>query len=184
MTETPSEPDDTVAVGIEAADTELGDTEPAETEPAESGRDRAASTLRSETRGRTGDAVPEPKVELSAEMRAKMFKKPLDRVRRAPVSPFAPSEDALPRGGVRADLPVRYTRRSEEAAGPRGEVTASAVIGAPPQDHDVAAVDRTGMRSVHEQSQRFARVAYFGGAIVLLAAGFGLWWIAEQLFGA
>ena len=131
--------------------------------------------------GRVGAAVPEPADEPSPELRAQMFKPPLDARRKAPASPFPADTAARPHQGVRSSMPVIYGRRTV-GDGPRSRTIAQPEqIGAAPAGYALTPADRDELPSLARMNRRFGVVAFAGGAAVSALAVLGLSWIATQL---
>lgn len=132
--------------------------------------------------GAGGAPVEEPK-EIPPALAKLFFKNPLDPKRRAPESPFPKEQSSLPRGGVRASMPVVYGTRAEELESPAGDTEFSRWIGPPPAGYELAPADRSALPSTARFNRRFRLLATLGGAGVVVLTVSGLWVIITLLIG-
>ncbi|WP_427869698.1 hypothetical protein [Leucobacter luti] len=141
------------------------------------------SFRRSRTGGTTSSRNPAPPVEepeqlnVSRDIAALMFKSPLDPRRRARESPFPESASSKPRQGVRPGMPVVYGARSDSslavgvAASPSGPISAGQPV--------VPREGRASLPSTARRNRREQVITLAGGAGMLVAVAFGLWWIGS-----
>lgn len=143
---------------------------------------RASARTWTSPQPNTGGAPVEEPEEIPASLARLLFKAPLDPKRRAPESPFPKDQSALPRGGVRAGMPVVYGTRPEVLPVIPEGTDFSTWIGPPPEGHDIGVADRTAVISTERFNRRYQRIALFGGAGVTAAVAVGLWWVIDSLF--
>ena len=141
------------------------------------------SFRRSRTGGTTSSRNPAPPVEepehlnVSRAIASLMFKSPLDPRRRARESPFPETGASAPRQGVRPGMPVVYGARSESrfavgvAASPSGPISAGQPV--------VPREGRASLPSTARRNRREQVITLAGGAGMLVAVAFGLWWIGS-----
>lgn len=153
--------------------------EPVQT-PGESAHETGARG--EDTSGLAGDPVVIAGNEVSPSLAKLLFKKPLDPKRRAPESPFPKSQSSLPRGGVRAGIPVVYGANSEEHASQSKGTDFARWIGPPPMGYELPTADREALPSSALANRRFRVIALAGGAVVVAVSATGLWWVVTQLF--
>lgn len=109
------------------------------------------------------------------------FKNPLDPKRRAPESPFPKEQSSLPRGGVRASIPVVYGARPEVPQLPDAHTEFSRWIGPPPAGYELPLAERSALPSTARLNRRFRLLAYLGGAAVTVVTVGGVWAVVAQL---
>lgn len=119
--------------------------------------------------------------EIPPELAKLLFKNPLDPKRRAPESPFPREDSSLPRGGVRAGIPIAYGPRAEELVGRIRGTDFARGLGSPPEGYALPEAVRDELPSTARFNRTFTVVAWLGVFAVPIVAGTGLWWVLSQL---